>query len=138
MFSIGTLSRRTGVKIPTIRYYEDMGLLPEPERTAGNQRRYSQAGLDRLGFIKHARDLGFTIEAIRALIELHEHPDHSCATANAIANAQLSDVQAKIARLKRLETELQRIATHCDGSGTAGDCYVLTSLADHSLCETAH
>ncbi|PRY79609.1 DNA-binding transcriptional MerR regulator [Yoonia maritima] len=138
MFSIGALSDRTGVKIPTIRYYEEMGLMPEPERTAGNQRRYTQAGLDRLGFIKHARDLGFTIEAIRALIDLNDRPDHSCATANAIATAQLDDVRAKIARLQRLETELVRIATHCDGKGRASDCYVLTSLADHGLCETAH
>mgnify|MGYP000194534177 CR=1 FL=1 len=138
MFSIGALSDRTGVKIPTIRYYEDMGLLPPPERTAGNQRRYTQAGLDRLGFIKHARDLGFAIEAIKALITLHDHPDQSCAQANAIAQTQLAAVQSKIARLQRLELELTRIATHCQGNGRAGDCYVLTSLADHDLCQTTH
>lgn len=138
MFSIGALSDRTGVKVPTIRYYEDMGLLPAPERTAGNQRRYTRAGLDRLGFIKHARDLGFTIDAIKALIDLHDHPDRSCAAANAIATAQLDDVRAKIARLQRLEQELSRIATHCNGAGKAGDCYVLTALSDHDLCETAH
>jgi DNA-binding transcriptional MerR regulator len=138
LFSIGTLSDRTGVKIPTIRYYEDMGLLPPPERTAGNQRRYSQAGLDRLGFIKHARDLGFAIGAIKTLIALHDHPDQSCADANVIAQAQLLDVQSKISRLQRLETELSRIAANCHGNGRASDCYVLTSLADHSLCGTKH
>ncbi|SFR33834.1 DNA-binding transcriptional regulator, MerR family [Yoonia tamlensis] len=138
MFSIGALSDRTGVKIATIRYYEDMGLLPPPERTAGNQRRYSQSGLDRLAFIKHARDLGFAIDAIKALITLHDHPDRSCAQANAIAQTQLADVQSKIARLRRLETELSRIATNCYGAGRAGDCYVLTSLADHDLCQTKH
>ncbi len=74
MFSIGELSRRTKVKVPTIRYYEEMGLLAEAERTSGNQRRYDKAGLERLSFIRHARDLGFSIEAISSLIELQEHP----------------------------------------------------------------
>ena len=138
MFSIGTLSDRTGVKVPTIRYYEDMGLMPPAERTAGNQRRYTRTGLDRLGFIKHARDLGFSIDAIRALIDLHDHPDKSCAAATAITQAQLADVRARITRLKRLETELTRIAQSCDGDGTAADCCVLTALSDHDLCETAH
>ena len=138
MFSIGALSKRTGVKVPTIRYYEDMGLMPAAERTAGNQRRYTHAALDRLGFIKHARDLGFRIEAIKDLIALHNHPDHSCQAANAIASAQLDDVRAKIARLQRLEHELSRIATQCTGNGKIENCYVLTALSDHNLCETAH
>lgn len=138
MFSIGTLSTRTGVKVPTIRYYEDAGLMPVPERTAGNQRRYSTAGLERLGFIKHARDLGFSVPAIKALIDLHGHPDKSCAAATAIAKHQLDDVRAKIARLQRLETELQRIAGGCDGQGLAQDCYVLAALSDHDLCDTQH
>ena len=64
MFSIGELSKRTKVKVPTIRYYEEMGLLTEAERTSGNQRRYDKEGLERLSFIRHARDLGFSIEAI--------------------------------------------------------------------------
>lgn len=138
MLSIGTLSTRTGVKIPTIRYYEDMGLLPQPERTAGNQRRYTNAGLERLGFIKHARDLGFSIAAIQALIDLNNQPDRSCAAATDIAKAQLIDVQAKIARLLRLEGELRRIADGCDGHGTVGECYVLTALSDHALCDHQH
>lgn len=138
MFSIGALSRHTGVKVPTIRYYEQMGLLPEPERSAGNQRRYTQKGVDRLGFIKHARDLGFAIEAIKSLIDLHEHPDKSCGAATDIAQAQLDNVRQKIARLQRLEHELDRIAQGCDGAGFAADCYVLTALSDHNLCETTH
>ena len=138
MLSIGQLSRRTGVKVPTIRYYEQMGLLAAPERTEGNQRRYGNAELERLGFIRHARDLGFSIEAISALIELQEHPDRSCSEANAIANDQLQAVKSKITRLKRLERELARIARGCGGEGVSGDCYVLASLADHELCETEH
>ena len=138
MFSIGELSRRTNVKVPTIRYYEESGLLDAPERTEGNQRRYDAAGLERLSFIKHARDLGFSIEAIAALIELQGHPDRSCAEATDIASSQLSDVRAKIKRLRALEKELVRISKGCDGDGVSEDCYVLASLADHDLCEREH
>ena len=138
MFSIGELSKRTKVNVPTIRYYEEMGLLSEPERTEGNQRRYDAAGLERLSFIKHARDLGFSIEAISELIELQSHPDRSCQAATEIALSQLSDVKAKIKRLKALEKELVRISKGCDGEGVSEDCYVLASLADHKLCLHAH
>ncbi|MGH1575716.1 MerR family transcriptional regulator [Planktotalea sp.] len=138
MFSIGELSKRTKVKVPTIRYYEEMGLLAEADRTVGNQRRYDKAGLERLSFIRHARDLGFSIEAILSLIELQEHPDRSCETATSITTSQLADVRAKMRRLKALEKELVRISKGCDGHGVSGDCYVLASLADHGLCDREH
>ncbi len=138
MFSIGELSRRTKVKIPTIRYYEDMGLLKSPERTEGNQRRYDAAGLERLTFIRHARDLGFAIEAISSLIELQEHPDRSCEAATEIATAQLTAVREKIRQLRALEAELVRLSKGCDGHGVSGNCYVLASLSDHGLCANDH
>ena len=138
MFSIGELSRRTNVKVPTIRYYEESGLLDAPERTEGNQRRYDAAGLERLSFIKHARDLGFSIEAIATLIDLQGHPDRSCREATDIATAQLLDVRAKIKRLRALEKELVRISKGCAGDGVSEDCYVLASLSDHDLCKRAH
>lgn len=138
MFSIGELSKRTKVKVPTIRYYEEMGLLAEAERTSGNQRRYDKAGLQRLSFIRHARDLGFSIEAITSLIDLQDHPDRSCEAATDIALSQLSDVRAKIKRLTLLEKELIRISRGCDGQGVSEDCYVLASLADHELCIQEH
>ena len=138
MFSIGELSKRTKVKVPTIRYYEEMGLLAEAERTAGNQRRYYKDGLERLSFIRHARDLGFSIEAILSLIELQDHPDRSCEAANSIATSQLVSVRAKIKQLKALEKELVRISKGCDGSGVSEDCYVLASLSDHGLCDREH
>jgi DNA-binding transcriptional MerR regulator len=138
MFSIGELSKRTKVKVPTIRYYEEMGLLAEAERTNGNQRRYDKAGLERLSFIRHARDLGFSIEAILSLIELQGHPDRSCEAATSITTSQLVDVRAKIKRLKALERELVRISKGCDGHGVSEDCYVLESLADHGLCDHEH
>lgn len=138
MFSIGALSQQTGVKIPTIRYYEEIGLMQEPERTGGNQRRYDQDSLERLGFIRHARELGFSLEAISSLIELQNHHDRSCQEANEIAKQQLADVKARIRKLRSLQNELQRITVGCDGSGTADECYVLASLADHRHCQTEH
>ena len=138
MFSIGQLSKQTSVKVPTIRYYEEIGILEPAIRTEGNQRRYDAAGLERLSFIRHARELGFSIEAITSLIELQEHPDQSCSEATAIASAQLTDVRVKIRKLKMLEKELARISTGCDGDGVSADCYVLKALADHKLCQREH
>lgn len=138
MLSIGELSKRTTVKVPTIRYYEEIGLLPEPERTKSNQRRYDAAGLERLSFIKHARDLGFSIEAISKLIELQGHPDQSCKAATDIAFSQLSVIRAKMKRLRALEKELVRISKGCNGDRVSEDCYVLASLAEHRLCKHEH
>ncbi|MGI6852303.1 MerR family transcriptional regulator [Mesorhizobium sp. 1B3] len=137
MFTIGDLSRRTGVKVPTIRYYEQMGLMSEPERSEGNQRRYGRAERDRLSFIKHARDLGLTIDSIRELLDLSAHPDRPCEQADRIAAEQLKAVRARIEKLRRLEHELERISTHC-GSGQVKDCYVIRALANHDLCDGEH
>lgn len=137
MLSIGDLSRRTGVKVPTIRYYEQTGLIEAPDRSAGNQRRYDRASLERLTFIRHARDLGLGIGAIRELIELSGHPEKPCERADEIAREHLGEVRARIERLRRLESELQRITESCDNDAVA-DCHVLRSLSDHSLCESEH
>lgn len=137
MFTIGDLSRKTGVKVPTIRYYEQMGLMSEPERSEGNQRRYGRSERDRLSFIKHARDLGLTIDSIRELLDLSEHPERPCAQADRIAAEQLHAVRERIEKLKRLEQELERISTHC-GSGQVKDCYVIRALANHDLCDGEH
>ncbi|MEP0940960.1 MAG: helix-turn-helix domain-containing protein [Rhizobiaceae bacterium] len=136
MFSIGQLSERTGVKIPTIRYYEQMGLIDVPERSEGNQRRYTADGLNRLSFIRHSRDLGFSIEDIKGLLELSQHPEKPCHDAHGIAVQHLKNVQDRIAKLRRLEGELKRVSK-CDADSVA-ECAVIEALADHSLCETNH
>ena len=137
-FSIGELSKQTGVKVPTIRYYEKEGLLDAPLRTEGNQRRYREADRDRLGFIKHCRDLGLPMPAIRDLIELGQHPDRPCHEADRIAGDQLRSVRQRIARLKKLETELERIAASCKGGHTVTECNVLRAFGDHGLCLDSH
>ena len=137
MYSIGDLSRRTGVKIPTIRYYEQMGIMKAADRTEGNQRRYFGEELERLAFIRHCRELGLTIDSIRDLIRLSEHPDAPCHDADRIAKDHLEAVRARISHLKKLEQELQRISTACDG-GEAGDCNVIKALSDHALCGSEH
>ncbi|QOL81819.1 MerR family transcriptional regulator [Pseudooceanicola spongiae] len=136
MFSIGDLSRRTGVKVPTIRYYEQAGLLPEGERTAGNQRRYARAGLDRLHFIRHARDLGLPLEAIRHLLELSDK-GRDCHGAHDIARNHLEDVRSRITRLKRLEVELERLSAACDHA-PGEPCGLIEALGDHGQCAGAH
>ncbi len=137
MFSIGQISRRTGVKVTTIRYYEQMGLIKCEGRTEGNQRRYSQAGLERLAFIRHARDLGLSLEAIRALVALESKGGAACAESHAIAEAHLADIRDRIRRLQALERELVRISASCDGSGD-GPCSLFEAFGDHRLCEGAH
>ncbi|MGP3698663.1 MerR family transcriptional regulator [Rhodobacter sp. NSM] len=137
MLTIGKLSEAAGVKVPTIRYYEQIGLLPEPERSAGNQRLYGQKAQERLAFIRHARDLGFPLEAIRDLLSLSDRPDQPCDAADTIARAQLAAVQERLARLRALESELERMIGQC-AHGTIADCRVIEVLGDHSLCARDH
>lgn len=137
MLTIGKLAVETGVKVPTIRYYEQVGLLPEPERSAGNQRLYGRRTLERLRFIRHARDLGFPLEAVRDLLSLSDSPDQSCQAADSIARVQLSAVRARISRLRALETELERMIAQC-GHNIIADCRVIEVLGDHSLCAHDH
>jgi DNA-binding transcriptional MerR regulator len=137
MFTIGKLGDAAGVKVPTIRYYEQISLLPAPERSGGNQRLYTRATLDRLTFIRHARELGFPLDAIRDLLSLSDKPDQSCAAADAIARSQLHAVRARIARLKALELELERMVEQC-AHGAISDCRVIEVLGDHGKCSHDH
>lgn len=137
MLSIGTLAKRTGTKVQTIRYYEQIGLMPQPGRTEGGQRRYGEAELDRLAFIRHARQLGFPLGAIRELLDLSDNPDRSCAEVDSIAHRQLQQVEARLARLEALRGELRRMIGECAG-GTVAQCRVLEVLRDHAECLTDH
>ena len=137
MLTIGTLGKKTGTKVQTIRYYEQIGLMPEPGRTEGGQRRYGHAELDRLAFIRHSRQLGFSLEAIRELLDLSDDPDRPCHEADSIARRQLKQIEQRMARLEALRTELERMVHECSG-GNSSDCRVLEVLRDHSECLTDH
>jgi Cu(I)-responsive transcriptional regulator len=130
---IGELARNTGVKVPTIRYYEQIGLLPPPPRTEGGQRRYSRPEVDRLNFIRHARELGFEIDDIRELLDMAAEPQQSCHQADSIARNHLAEVDRRIASLVTLRAELSRMVEEC-GHGRICDCRIIEVLADHSLC----
>lgn len=131
--TIGALARETGVKVPTIRYYEDIGLLPVPDRAENNRRTYGPDTVRRLRFLRHARELGFEVEAIRQLLSVADNPHRPCADADAIACAHLAEIESKIARLVALRREVKRMVTQCV-HGEIKECRVIEVLADHEQC----
>lgn len=126
-FPIGELSRRTGVNIETIRYYERIRMVPAPPRTEGGRRVYAAGHVQTLSFIRRGRELGFTIEEIRTLLALGGPEKAACADVREIAAKHLEDIRAKIADLKKLERLLARTIDRCEG-GTAPECPVLEIL----------
>ena len=129
--SIGALALASGCSTQTIRWYEQAGLLPPPPRSAGGRRRYDDRAASRLAFIRHARELGFSLEAIRELLELTGEPDRPCAAADAIARRHLARIDARVARLTALRAELVRMLEACAG-GKIADCRVIEVVADHA------
>ena len=130
-FSIGEAASESGVKVPTIRYYEDIGLLPNVARAENGRRFFDENSLKRLSFIRHARELGFDVDAIRTLLDLQDNLDQSCEAADAIARERLMDVDRRIARLMLLRGELQKMVQECS-CGRVGECRVIEILADES------
>ncbi|MBM3599521.1 MAG: helix-turn-helix domain-containing protein [Alphaproteobacteria bacterium] len=124
---IGELSRMTEVNIETIRYYERIKMLPPPPRTAGGRRTYGTAELRLLVFIRRARELGFSLDEIRALLRLEAPGAASCREVREIATRHLRDIRAKLGDLKRLERLLARTVAKCSG-GTVPECPVLDIL----------
>jgi Cu(I)-responsive transcriptional regulator len=137
MLTIGALARATGAKVQTIRYYEEIGLLRAPGRSEGGQRRYDAADRDRLGFIRHARELGFALDAIRELLALSDDPERPCAEADAIARRHLTEVEGRIRRLQALKSELERMLVECHADRISG-CRVIEVLRDHAECLSDH
>jgi DNA-binding transcriptional MerR regulator len=135
--SIGQAAKLSGVKVPTIRYYEQIGLLPAPPRTEGNRRHYGESDLRRLAFIRHARELGFEVPAIRTLLTLQDDLNQPCATADAVAKARLVEVEQRIASLTALKAELEMMIEGCR-CGRLAECRVIEVLADHGKCMQAH
>ena len=136
-YSIGRLATETGVKVPTIRYYEEVGLIDPPIRTSGNQRRYGAAALERLRFIAHAREMGFPMDKLRSLLRLAGHGEAPCADVDTLTRQHLADVEARIARLSRLRQELAAML-QSDHHGTVKQCRILEVLGDHEECAAEH
>jgi MerR family mercuric resistance operon transcriptional regulator len=126
--SIGRLAALSGVNLETVRYYERIGLMPEPDRTGGGHRIYSETHRQRLAFIRRGRELGFSIEDIRVLLALAEPGHRSCQEVQAIAVAHLDDVRAKIADLMKLEGILANTVSRCAKSAEIPSCAVLEML----------
>jgi Cu(I)-responsive transcriptional regulator len=126
--SIGDLAKATGTKVETVRWYEKVGVLPAPARTAGNYRAYAPEHLNRLSFIRRGRDLGFSLDEVRALLELADQKDRDCGEVDAIARQHLADVERKIADLAALAAELRHVIGQCHG-GTVSECRIIEALA---------
>lgn len=126
--TIGDLGKATATKVETVRYYERIGLLPTPARTAGNYRSYDQGHLRRLSFVRRARDLGFTIEQVRALLDLADDRARPCAAVDAIAREHRAEVERKIGDLMALRRELDSLIGQC-GRGTVAECRIVEALS---------
>ena len=127
--NIGDLAKATGTKVVTIRYYEQIGLLPIPSRTEGNYRTYNHAHMRRLRFIRRCRGLGFTLDQVRDLLCLSSQQNQECAEVDRITAQHLIEIEQKIADLIRLAEELRRISKCCKGKGLIADCRIIEALS---------
>lgn len=129
--TIGDLGKATGTRVETVRYYEKIGLLPKPPRTGGNYRVYGQAELARLSFIRRSRDLGFSLDQVRALLRLSDDRARDCTGIDEIAEAHLREVDRKLADLAALRHELKSVIESCKG-GIIADCRIIEALGPGS------
>ena len=130
--TIGTLATGTRCSVPTIRYYEDIGLLPQASRRAGGHRVYGEADVRRLTFIRRCRDFGFPIGQVRELVALAGSPQRDCTAARDLAQAHLVEVRRKLKELRALERSLKAFVDDCTAQcagGPAEACVILEDLA---------
>jgi DNA-binding transcriptional MerR regulator len=126
--SIGALAKATGTKVETIRWYERVGMLPAPARTPGNYRAYGPAHLDRLSFIRRARDLGFSLDQVRELFRLADRENEACEAIDQVAREHLAEIDRKIADLMALRRELDDLIGQ-GGHGTVAECRIVQALS---------
>jgi Cd(II)/Pb(II)-responsive transcriptional regulator len=127
--TIGDLARRTQCQAETIRYYEREGLLPPPARSQGNYRQYQAVHVERLSFIRHCRSLDMTLDEIRALLEFRDSPTGNCASVSALLDEHVHHVADRIAQLRRLQRQLQKLRALCASPGQAGRCGILNEMS---------
>ena len=130
-FPIGVLSRQSQVNIETVRYYERVGLLPKPARSRGGYRLYQPNDVERLNFIRRARDLGFSLDEVRRLLDLADRKSRSCRRVHDIAVDHLAEVRSKIADLQRMARVLGSLVEAC-AQGTMPACPLLETLSDRA------
>ncbi len=131
--SIGTLADQTGLSVPTIRFYEEIGLIPKAARTDGGRRTYAASDAKLLTFIRRCRDFGFPVEQVRDLVTLSTSHDRDCFEARDLAAGHLQSVRDKIAEMKALERSLEAFVERCDiqcAGGPAAECVILEDLAE--------
>jgi DNA-binding transcriptional MerR regulator len=129
--TIGALAKATNTKVETIRWYEREGIMPVPSRTAGNYRSYDERQRQRLGFVRRCRDLGFSLDEVKELLAFVDQPGRDCGAVERIASVHLAAVRRKIADLRSLAKELERINSNCRG-GAIADCRILEALIPKS------
>lgn len=135
--NIGQASRASGVSPKMIRHYESIGLVPPAQRRDSGYRDYGTADLHRLGFIRHARDLGFSLDRIRVLLGLWGDPGRSNADVKAIANAHVAELELRARQLNEMADALRSLADACDGDGCP-DCPIITSLETGMAVPACH
>jgi MerR family mercuric resistance operon transcriptional regulator len=126
--TIGELAKRAKVNVQTVRYYERRGLMPEPPRRASGYRQYSQNDIGRLRFIRHGKDLGFSLKEIRELLSLRVDPDTTCEDVKTCAEEKLAEIEAKVQALQQVKTALTKLAASCKGQGPTSECPILEAL----------
>lgn len=126
--AIGDLARLTNTKVNTIRYYEEIGLMPVAGRTAGGRRIYGDGDTRRLAFIRQSRSLGFSLDAIRGLLALADDTSQPCEAVDRIAREHRTEIEGKIAHLSAMRAELDRMIGSCR-EGTVAQCKIIESLA---------
>ena len=127
---IGALAARTDTTTPTIRFYEEIGLLPAADRQSGGQRQYGEEDVRRLTFIRRCREFGFSVEQVRELVALIQDSARSCTDAREIAHTHLNAVRAKLTELRALEREMARFVERCDTECAGGPGHSCTPLAE--------
>jgi DNA-binding transcriptional MerR regulator len=136
---IGALAERTGCNVPTIRYYEEIGLLRPAARKASGHRVYSETDMRRLLFIRRCRDFGFPIEQVRALVSLMDEGNKDCMEARDLAQGHLNAVRQKIREMRALERSLSQFVASCNtacAGGPASACVILEDLASPKGCSS--
>ena len=127
-FTIGQVAKQAGVGVETVRFYEREGLLEEPERRESGYRQFDEDVVDRLRFIRRAKELGFTLKEIKELLGLRVDPATTCADVKQRAEEKVSDIENKIRTLQRMKRALVKLTKECRSNGPTSECPILDAL----------